>query len=53
MCSAIGFEYWSGMRQLDDVELDAGQLLPERAREVPRLQRLQAGLVGHVERGAL
>ena len=49
MCSAIGFEYWSGMRQLDDVRLDAGQLLPHRAGEVARVERLQAGLVGHVE----
>ena len=41
------------VRQFLDVEADAGQVLPERAREVPGLERLQAGLVGHVEGGTL
>ena len=31
-----------GMRQLDDVRLDAGELLPDRAGEVARVERLQA-----------
>ena len=41
------------VRQLLDVEADAGQVLPERAGEVPGLERLQAELVGHVEGRAL
>jgi hypothetical protein len=41
------------MRQLLDVEADAGQILPERAGEVPGLERLQPGFVGHVEGRAL
>ncbi len=38
-----------GMRELDDAEVGARELLPERAREVARLERLETGLVGHVE----
>ena len=35
--------------QLDDVGLDAGELLPHRAGEVARIERLQAGLIGHAD----
>ena len=35
--------------QFDDVRLDAGELLPHRPGEIARVERLQAGLVGHVQ----
>ena len=35
--------------QFDDVRLDAGELLPHRPGEIARVERLQAGLVGHVD----
>ena len=42
-----------GMGQFDDVEIDAGQRLPKRPREILRLERLQTRFVGEIEGDAL
>ena len=42
-----------GVRELHDVEIDAGQRLPQRPGEILRLERLKSRLVGQVERDPL
>ena len=42
-----------GMGEFYDIGLNAGQLLPQWARKVARIKRLQTGFIGHVQGHAL
>ena len=53
MCSAIGLEYWSGCGSSTTLKSMPVSSCQSGPGEVPRLERLQAGLVGHVEGDAL
>ena len=53
MCSATGFEYWSGCDSSTTFDLMPVSCSHSGPGEVARVERLQPGLVGHVERDAV